>query len=144
MEAASRPTTPLYVRLPAEQAEKLDRAAFALKASKQDLVASLLERYVDPSSPAGLATLKEMTSGGGTRRVTIETADDTLTVGRHSFLPAEPPEVLTLEEVADLLKVDREVVAALAESGDLPGRQVGEEWRFARRAVLDWLEARER
>lgn len=144
MEAAARPTTPLYVRLPAEQAEKLDRAAFALKASKQDLVAGLLARYVDPSSPAGLATLREMTSGGGTRRVTVETADDTLTVGRHSFLPAEPPEVLTLEEVADLLKVEPEIAAALAESGELPGRRVGEEWRFARRAVLDWLAEKER
>jgi excisionase family DNA binding protein len=139
MDTAPRATTPLYVRLPAAEADKLDRAAFALKASKQDLVAGLLARYVDPSSPSGLSNLREVAGGAGTRRVTVETADDTLTVGRHSFLPREAPEVLTLDEVAELLKVDHDTAAALADRGELPGRRVGREWRFARRAVLDWL-----
>jgi hypothetical protein len=30
-------------------------------------------------------------------------------------------------------------VAALARDGELPGRQIGEAWRFARTAVLAWL-----
>ena len=53
--------TALFVRVPAEDAERLDRAAFALKASKQDLVAGLLARYVDPGSPEGLASLRGLT-----------------------------------------------------------------------------------
>jgi hypothetical protein len=30
-------------------------------------------------------------------------------------------------------------VERMAEAGELPGRRIGEEWRFSRRAVLDWL-----
>jgi glyoxylate reductase len=34
--------------------------------------------------------------------------------------------------------VEEDTVRALAESGELPGRRRGDEWRFARAAVLDW------
>ena len=130
---------PLYVRLPRAEAAKLDRAAFELAASKQNLVAGLVARYVDPTSASGLDALRELTGDAGTRRVTVETADDSMAVGRHSFLPAETPEVLTVDELASLLKVESAVVEALASDGRLPGRRIGDEWRFARRAVLDWL-----
>jgi excisionase family DNA binding protein len=73
--------------------------------------------------------------------VVIETGGDQLAIGRHEFRPAEPPEVLTAEQVADLLQVGVADVLALAEAGDLPGRRLGDRWRFARRAVLDWLAA---
>ena len=132
------PTTPLYVRIPATEAEKLDRAAFALRARKQDLVSGLVSRYVDPSSAAGLAALQSL-AGDGSRRVTVETTEDSWTVGRHDFLPAEAPDVLTVAEVAELLRADAEAVEELADRGELPGRRVGDEWRFARTAVLEWL-----
>jgi excisionase family DNA binding protein len=122
-------TTPLFVRIPVAQAEKLDRAAFELRVPKQELVSGLVSRYVDPS-PAGLEQL---------RRITVETADDSLTVGRHWFTPADPEEVLTVEQVAELLQVDEKAVRELARKGELPGRKVGREWRFVRRAVLEWL-----
>jgi excisionase family DNA binding protein len=60
-------------------------------------------------------------------------------IGRAFFAPAEEREVLTLEELADLLSVDVEAARGLAEAGELPGRKLGEEWRFSRRAILDWL-----
>jgi len=66
------------------------------------------------------------------------TGDDTV-VGHHAFRPAEPPDVLTLAQVAELLQVDAPVAAELADGGELPGRRVGGEWRFARAAVLAWL-----
>jgi excisionase family DNA binding protein len=56
-------------------------------------------------------------------------------------------EVLTLEEVASLLKVPVDAVRSRAEEGELPGRRFEKEWRFARMAVLAWLadgEARKR
>jgi hypothetical protein len=90
-----------------------DRAASTLKRSKQDLVAGLLPTYGD------LDTL---------RRVTVETTQDGLTVGHAEFRPLAPPDVLT--------------VAELAEQGELPGRKLAREWRFARDAVLDWLARR--
>jgi excisionase family DNA binding protein len=126
----------LYVRIPAPEADKLDRAAFELKASKQDLIAGLVARYVDPHSPAGLQALQELAGG---RRVTVETTDDTLTIGRHSFQPADAPEVLTVPQLAEWLQIDEDAIRTLAEAGDLPGRKIGEDWRFARAAVLKWL-----
>ena len=122
-------TTGLFVRIPRSHAERLDRASFELKVPKQELVSGLVERYVDPS-PRGLARLK---------RITVETQDDSLAVGRHSFSPADPDEVLTPAQAADLLQVPEDVVMEMARNGDLPGREMGGEWRFLRRALLDWL-----
>jgi excisionase family DNA binding protein len=119
--------TPLYVRLPKQEAERLDRAAFELKTSKQDLVAGLVAAYGD------LDTL---------RRVTVETLDDSLSIGHAAFRPFSPPDVLTVAELASWLQVDEEAVAELAEQGELPGRKLAGEWRFAREAVLDWLAKR--
>src|SRR3712207_5017782 len=99
-------TTALFVRIPRAEAEKLDRAAFELRAPKQALVGALLARYVDPGSEAGLRDL---------RRVVIETADDPLTVGRHDFRSYEQAEVLTAEQAAELLQTDAETVLELAE-----------------------------
>jgi excisionase family DNA binding protein len=122
-------TTGLFVRIPRSHADRLDRASFELKVPKQELVSGLVERYVDPT-PEGLARL---------RRITVETQDDTLAVGRHSFSPADPEQVLTAEQAAELLQVPENVVIELARNGELPGREVGGEWRFLRRAVLEWL-----
>ena len=119
--------TPLYVRLPSAHAERLDRAAFELKASKQDIVSGLIARYVDPGATDRL------------RRVVIEAGEDAMATGRHSFTPSGPMEVLTLAEVAELLQVEEEAIHELAEARELPGRRLGEEWRFSRDAVLRWL-----
>ena len=129
----------LFVRIPAEDASRLDRAAFELKLSKQDLVTALVARYVDPSSPASLAALRALGAGAHPQRVALEPADDALAVGRHAFRAAEPPQVLTLAQAAELLAAEEDAVAALAERGELPARRVGDAWRFSRQAILDWL-----
>lgn len=53
-------TSALYVQIPRSEAEKLDRAAFELKSHKRDLVAALVSRYVDPTTPAGLERLRAL------------------------------------------------------------------------------------
>ena len=119
-----RATTALFVRIPQAQARALDRLAFESRRPKQAVVSELLSQYI--GEPAG-------------RRVTIETREEPATViGRHAFRPFEP-DVLTLEDVADLLQVDPAKVEQLARAGELPGRRIGDAWRFARAAVLDWL-----
>jgi excisionase family DNA binding protein len=131
----SQPTQALFVRIPAEHARRLDRAAFELRRPKQALVSELVERYIDDVAE------------GGRRRVTVETLEpDTLVVGHHSFRPREPapggasaPEVLRAEQAAEFLQVSREVVERLAREGELPGRMIAGEWRFSRAALLDWL-----
>jgi excisionase family DNA binding protein len=133
-------TAALFVRIPTEQARRLDRAAFELRRPKQELVSGLLKRYVDPDSPASLAELAGADPGrDDRRRVTVETLEPGgLTLGHHSFRPREP-EVLTPEEAGELLQVDTKVVLELAEHGELPGRFLSGEWRFARAALLGWL-----
>jgi excisionase family DNA binding protein len=121
---AEKPTAALFVRIPHAQARALDRLAFESRRPKQAVVSELLSRAI--GVPVD-------------RRVTIETLpEQTAVIGRHAFRPFEP-DVLTLEEVAELLAVDPEAVAALARDGELPGRKIGEAWRFARAAVLAWL-----
>ncbi len=132
-------TSALFVRIPAEQAQRLDRAAFALKLPKQRLISGLLERYVDPDSADSLDALSGAEEGG--RRVTVETfGEDPLAVGHHHFRPREA-DVLTAVEAGELLQVEVEVIERLAQDGELPGRRLGGQWRFARVALLSWLGA---
>ena len=135
-------TSALFVRLPTAEARKLDRAAHAVGAAKKDLVAGLVARYVDPDSDVGLHALRRLGAeapGALPRRVVVEADDPQLVVGHHSFRPADVPDVLTPAQAATLLQVDEDAVLALAEEGRLPGRRIGDEWRFARAAVVAWL-----
>jgi excisionase family DNA binding protein len=120
-------TSGLFVRLPRDAAERLDRAAFETGTAKRELVTRLVMRHLDAAA-------------GEPARVPFpHDAERDLQVGRHSFRPASDLEVLTLAQVAQLLDVEEDAVRELAEAGDLPGRRIGEQWRFARAAVLDWL-----
>lgn len=64
-----------------------------------------------------------------------------LPAGCRSDLVVAPgrPEVLTLSEAADLLRVDALALATAADRGEVPGRYVMGRWRFSRLAVLAWL-----
>jgi excisionase family DNA binding protein len=48
-------------------------------------------------------------------------------------------EVLTLPEVATYLRVPEEAVLPLVAKDALPAQQIGGEWRFLKRAVVEWL-----
>jgi excisionase family DNA binding protein len=111
--------TPLYVRLPREQAAALDRLADTTGRHKQHVVSEILaDRLTAGARPWSVG------------RVEIS-----------SIPPAPADEVLTLEEAAALLKLPADAVRTSAEAGDLPGRRFAKEWRFARTAVLAWLAA---
>lgn len=47
--------------------------------------------------------------------------------------------VLTIEELADYLKISKSTLYKLAQEGALPGQKVGRHWRFHREAVDQWL-----
>ena len=90
-------TTPLFVRIPADAAARLDRTAFERGASKRELVTDAVVRLLDGE----------------------------VTVGRAEVgAPPEPPaatdrEVLTVEQAAALLQVDAETVRSLARTTHL-------------------------
>src|ERR1700745_2273470 len=113
--------TALFVRIPSEHAAKLHRAADALGAPKRELISRLVAQYVNPDDPTALSALGSPRAGG--------------TGGPHPLRPASELEILTPAQLSGLLQVEEEVVLELAEEGDLPGRKVGEEWRFSREAI---------
>ena len=139
--ANRRDQTGVFVRLPTEQARLLDRAAAAIPARKKDLISGLLARHVDPDSPEGLEALRELavSTGAPGRRVIIEDDEPRFQTGFAAFSPAVLPEVLDSAGAAELLGVDVATLVTLAEKGEIPGRLVGDQWRFARQGLLDWL-----
>jgi len=129
----------LFVRLPAAAVEKLDRASTALGMRKKDLVAGLVSKYVDPDSRGGLSALGALSLP----RAAAAAGDPASTMGAYSFQPYDPPEVMNAAQAAQFLQIDEEVVLAMAEAGKLPGRRLGEAWRFSRAALVTWLSAPE-
>ncbi len=49
------------------------------------------------------------------------------------------PEVMSVRELADYLRLSVHTVYRLAEQGKLPGRKVGKHWRFHRDVIVAWL-----
>jgi excisionase family DNA binding protein len=130
------PETALYVRLPATAGDKLDRASEALGIPKKDLVAGLVDRYVDPDSRRGLSALGSLSQP---RKISIDLPEASPAMGSYSFQPYDPPEVMSAEQAATLLQIEEQLVVELAEAGKLPGRKLGKVWRFSRAALVAWL-----
>jgi excisionase family DNA binding protein len=49
-------------------------------------------------------------------------------------------EILTTQEVADLLKLHPKTVNKLAKSGRVPAYRIGRQWRFRKSEILKLLE----
>lgn len=56
----------------------------------------------------------------------------------------EDYELMTVEDVAKLLKVSERTVYDWAQKGDLPGGKFGTSWRFKRSEVTKWIDRRVR
>ncbi len=59
-------------------------------------------------------------------------------------MPAVPPDVLTLVEAAEYLRLSEAEVLDLVHNQGLPSRSVGTQWRFLKAAIQDWLRVPER
>ncbi|MFZ5834186.1 MAG: methylation-associated defense system helix-turn-helix domain-containing protein MAD1 [Pseudomonadota bacterium] len=51
-----------------------------------------------------------------------------------------PDEILTLPEVAQLLKVAEKTVYTMAQRGEIPAFKVRGQWRFKRADIDRWIE----
>ena len=58
-------------------------------------------------------------------------------------VPLEEAEILTPEDVADLLHIDRETVYRMARRHEIPAFKVGTKWRFRRAGLRVWMQALE-
>jgi excisionase family DNA binding protein len=52
------------------------------------------------------------------------------------------PDILTLEETSDYLRLPIETIEGQASKGNIPGRKIAGDWRFLKTAVDDWLRAK--
>lgn len=48
-------------------------------------------------------------------------------------------EILTIREVAELLKINEKTAYKLASAGKIPGFKVGGSWRFQRQEIASWI-----
>lgn len=64
----------------------------------------------------------------------------TLTEMRHQTAGTIPDEILTLPEVARLLKVAEKTVYTMAQLGELHAFKVRGQWRFKRVDIDQWIE----
>ncbi len=47
--------------------------------------------------------------------------------------------ILTIDEVAELLKIPVSSVYHLAQEGKIPAQKVGKHWRFHKQTLVDWV-----
>ena len=128
MPPRNQALTALYVRIPSAIATEIDRVAETKRQAKQQVVSDILRGALDAAS-----------SGVRAGAVTGGAAPGFVTPGFATALEPTMDLVLTLHEAAELLRVtDDDVLTCVRESA-LPGRRIGEAWRFSCRAVLAWL-----
>ena len=87
------------------------------------------------------AATNSLLLGGVALMASTATYAQTMEPSRSSVaqITPEQPEVLTVDEAALLLRVEPEALLELAKIEQVPGRRVGDSWRFSRAALLGWL-----
>ncbi len=55
-------------------------------------------------------------------------------------MASERDAVLTIDELADYLKIAKSTLYKLAQQGRIPAQKVGRHWRFRKAAIDRWLE----
>jgi excisionase family DNA binding protein len=53
----------------------------------------------------------------------------------------QPSEIMTIEDVAEYLRIPTSSAYKLAQQGKLPGQKIGRHWRFYRPALIEWVAA---
>jgi excisionase family DNA binding protein len=54
-------------------------------------------------------------------------------------MATSPGEIMTIEELAEYLKVSKSTLYKLVQNGGLPAQKIGKQWRFSKSAVEDWF-----
>ena len=53
-------------------------------------------------------------------------------------------EILTADEAAEMFRVSTPYIRNMANSGEIPGTKMGDDWRFLREDLIDYLRERAR
>ena len=52
---------------------------------------------------------------------------------------AESDDIMTIDALAEYLKISRSTLYKLVQGGRLPGQKIGKRWRFHKEAINEWL-----
>ena len=55
-------------------------------------------------------------------------------------MPRKEPDVMTIDEVCQYLRIPKSSLYRLAQEGRIPCQKVGKHWRFRKEAIDRWLE----
>lgn len=66
-----------------------------------------------------------------------------ITAGFSEMLPAERPDLINVDDVADLLSVSNQTVYNMIKGGRLKATKVGREWRFSRHQIEELIKPQE-
>lgn len=56
---------------------------------------------------------------------------------------APPDAILTVDEVAEFLRMPRSTIYSLAQEGRIPAFKVGRRWRFRKSVLEEWVKEQE-
>jgi excisionase family DNA binding protein len=96
---------------------------------REEALGDLNGHGVSPTATDPLFSLKLVAPGDGCRSLSL-VAD------------VKNDEILTIPELAALLKIAEKTVYGLAQRREVPGFKVGGQWRFSRAAIDAWIETR--
>lgn len=54
-------------------------------------------------------------------------------------MPVDKESILTIDELADYLKISKSTLYKLVQARKIPGQKVGRHWRFHRDAIDQWI-----
>jgi len=54
-------------------------------------------------------------------------------------MAARSDDILTIDTLAEYLKISKSTLYKLVQNGRLPGQKVGKRWRFHKGAIDNWL-----
>ena len=54
-------------------------------------------------------------------------------------MPAKRDEIMTIDELAEYLKISKSTLYKLAVENKLPGTKIGKRWRFHKDAIDEWV-----
>ncbi len=57
----------------------------------------------------------------------------------QNFMEGTFPEIMTVHEAAEFLRVPLSTIYMLAQGGKIPSQKVGRHWRFNRTALANWI-----
>ena len=55
-------------------------------------------------------------------------------------MPKKPDTVMTIDDLAEYLKLSKSTLYKLCQAGKIPGQKVGRHWRFRKETIDKWLD----